>query len=382
MSIEQFYMFDNNIYAFLLLTILLVVIIIKKDIYDYSRKHFYRMIIFNMVLLVVEILAWAFDGVTTQGGFFANYFFNCLLIVFEPIMAALWLSYVDYKINRSKERLKKRLYYLHASMFSIVLLIINIFTPVAFRLDENNIYHRGDFLWLSLLFVFLLVLYTIVLAYKNRKVLSDKMIAFIAVFALLPVLVSFVQLFIYGLILTWAFVALGIVFAYYLIEIAGNSKDYLTELHSRKKIEEILRGKVESKKTFSVVMIDLEYFKDINDKYGHKVGDETLIHFSKVLKRVFGKENLVSRIGGDEFLIVCNKIDLEEVKKYKSDIMKQLKEYTSLKVLHEVGVSFGAKIFEPNELLTVDAILDEVDELMYLDKNYNKSINNLSFEHK
>lgn len=370
---EQMYMFDNNIYAFLLLGILLFVIIVKKDIYDHSRKMFYRMIIFNMVILLVEILAWAFDGIDTQAAFLANYIFNSMLIILEPIMASLWLVYVDYKINRSKERLKKRWYYLQPSMFSGLLLIINIFTPIAFTIDHNNVYHRGGFLWLSLVFTSLLVLYTIVLAYINRKELSDRMIAFIAVFALLPILVSFIQLFVYGLILTWAVVALGIVFAYYLIEMAGNSVDFLTGLYSRKKIEEIIRGKIERKNSFCVVMIDLEYFKTINDKYGHKTGDETLVHFSKVLQRVFGEENYISRVGGDEFLIVSKENCLPDFNKYKEHLLINMSNYRTFEILSEVGVSFGAKSFDYTNSISIDKILDDVDELMYLDKSKNKN---------
>jgi diguanylate cyclase (GGDEF)-like protein len=372
---EQMYMFDNNIYAFLLLGILLFVVIVKKDIYDYSRKLFYRMIVLNMVLLIVEILAWAFDGIDTQAAIIANYVFNCLLILLEPTMASMWLVYVDYKINRSKERVRKRWYYLQPSIFSGLLLVINIFTPIAFYIDDKNIYHRGGLLWLSLVFVFLLVSYTIVLAYRNRKELSDRMIAFIALFALLPILVSFIQLFVYGLILTWAVVALGIVFAYYLIEIAGNSVDFLTGLNSRRKIEEIIRGKIEKEHIFTVVMIDLEYFKDINDKYGHKTGDDTLIHFSKVLQRVFGKENHISRIGGDEFLIACKEDSLQDVNKYKELLQVAMSRYSTFDLLKEVGVSFGSKLFEDIDLLTVDKIFDDVDELMYQDKSKNKNKN-------
>ena len=82
MTIEKLYMYDNNLYAFLLLGILLFVVIKKKDIYDYSRKLFYSMIIFNMVVLLVEILAWAFDGIVSPAAVFANYLFNILLILF------------------------------------------------------------------------------------------------------------------------------------------------------------------------------------------------------------------------------------------------------------------------------------------------------------
>lgn len=374
MTIEKLYMFDNNLYAFLLLGILLFVVIRKKDIYDYSRKLFYSMIIFNMVVLLVEVLAWAFDGIVTPGAIFANYLFNILLIIFEPIMAALWLTYVDYKIYNSKSRLRRRIYYLHASLFALFLLIINIFEPVAFTIDEDNIYHRGSFLWLSLVFVLGLVLYTIILSLKNRKNISDSMIAFIAVFALLPVLVSFIQLFVYGIILTWAVVALGIVFAYYLIEISGNSIDYLTRLQSRKKIEEIIRGLIEKKQDFISIMIDLEYFKAINDKYGHKTGDEVLIHFAKILNKAFGKGHYISRVGGDEFLIVLKNDTEIDTEYYRTRIKDEMNNYSDLEVINEVKFSFGSKFFAKTDNISVDTVFDEVDVLMYQDKSKNKNL--------
>jgi diguanylate cyclase (GGDEF)-like protein len=290
----------------------------------------------------------------------------------EPTMAAQWVTYVDYKIHGSKERLKKRLFYLQPTIFAAILLSINIFYPVAFHLDDQNIYQRGDWLWLSLLFVFGMILYTVYLAIKNRKELSDKMILFIAFFALLPVLVSFIQLFVYGLILTWAVVALGVVFAYYLIEISGNSEDHLTGLYSRKKMEEILTGKVEERASFSVIMIDLEYFKEINDKYGHKQGDEALQHFAKVLLRTFKDTFHVTRIGGDEFLLISKdevSIDLDE---YRNRLRQEIMDSTHA-ILQEFGFSFGAKSYDDSMDYSVDSIMDEVDALMYQDKAVNKN---------
>ncbi|QMS85376.1 GGDEF domain-containing protein [Candidatus Xianfuyuplasma coldseepsis] len=369
---ENFYRYDNNIYAFALLVILLFVVITKKDIFDYSRKLFYRMIVFNMVILVVEILAWAFDGINTSGAIVANYIFNVLLILMEPTMAAQWVTYVDYKIHGSRDRLRKRLYYLQPTIFAGILLVINIVYPVAFSLDEQNVYHRGEWLWLSLLFVFGMILYTVILAVKNRKELSDKMILFIAFFALLPVLISFIQLFVYGLILTWAVVALGVVFAYYLIEIAGNSEDHLTGLFSRKKMEEILTGKVEENETFSVIMIDLEYFKKINDQYGHKQGDEVLQQLSKVLLRAYKEEFYVTRIGGDEFLLISKQATRLNIEEYRDRLLREIKQSKN-PLLLEIGISFGAKTFDSSMAYTEDSILDEVDRLMYEDKSKNKN---------
>lgn len=373
MSIDKFYMFDNNFTAIILLLMLFMIILIKKDIYDYPRKLFYRMIIINITLLIVEILAWAFDGITTEAAIIFNYTFNVLLILFEPIMASMWISYVDYKIYGSIKRLRRKLYYFQVPIFAGILLIINIFSPVAFSIDSNNIYHRGPLLWLSLLFVFALVLYTVFLALKNRKRISDQTIIFIAIFAFLPVLVSFIQLFVYGLILTWVVVALGIVFAYYLLEIAGNSKDYLTGLYSRKKIEEVLRGRIELKKPFSAISIDLEFFKEINDQYGHHAGDEILIHFAKILYLTFEKKNFVSRIGGDEFFIILEETELQNVLIFKQKIQEIISDYDDCEIIKEIGFSFGASVFKNFDHLTLDSVLTTVDKLMYIDKKNNKS---------
>lgn len=372
MTIDQLYRYDNNLYAFLLLGIMLLFVILKKDIYDYSRKLFYRMIVFNMLILLVEILAWAFDGVVSTPAIIANYVFNCLLIVMEPIMAAFWLCYIDYKIYASKERLKRRLYYLHGSIFAASLLVINIFSPVAFSIDENNIYHRGDWLWLSLLVVFGLVLYTVVLVWRNRKELQNNMIIFIALFAFLPVLVSFIQLFVYGLILTWAIVALALVFAYYVIELKGSSEDYLTGLYSRKKMDEILTGKVEEGQDVSVIMIDLEYFKEINDKYGHRMGDEVLIQFAKAMLRSFRDRYHIARIGGDEFLLITKQETIADLEQERLALLNEM-QTSPHPHLNEIGISFGAATFSGSDDLSVDHILDTVDNLMYEDKSIHKN---------
>lgn len=330
------------------------------------------MIIFNMIVLVVEIITWAFDGVNTTTAIFINYTFNVLLILMEPTMAAMWLSYVDYKIYSSKERLKRRLFYLWGTVLAGALLLINFITPVAFTLDDENVYHRGDWLWLSLLFVFGLILYSIFLVLKNRKELTEKMVLFVSFFALLPILVSFIQLFVYGLILTWTIVALGVVFAYYLIEITGNSEDHHTGLYSRRKMEEILTGKIEQDESFTVIMMDLEDFKGINDKYGHKKGDETLVQFSKILLRVFQENFHVTRIGGDEFLLISKQPLDVEVSTYKDRLLDSINQ-SDYVLFDGVGISFGAKTYDPSMDYTDDSILDEVDQLMYEDKSKNKN---------
>ena len=154
----------------------------------------------------------------------------------------------------------------------------------------------------------------------------------------------------------------------------SNSIDYLTGLFSRKKIEEILRGKIERENAFTVVMMDLDYFKNINDKYGHKTGDETLIHFANILRNVFSKENFISRLGGDEFLIVSDVTEIDAVNQFKLEIFNEMRTYKSFEIIKELGVSIGSIVVEVENKLTVDKILDMVDKLMYIDKSNNKNL--------
>jgi diguanylate cyclase (GGDEF)-like protein len=84
--------------------------------------------------------------------------------------------------------------------------------------------------------------------------------------------------------------------------------DNLTQVYNRRKIDDVLDAEVKRSKryrnTFSILLLDIDYFKEINDKYGHQVGDEILKGVAKILKNSVRHSDVVSRWGGDEFLIV------------------------------------------------------------------------------
>ncbi|HEY5715985.1 MAG TPA: GGDEF domain-containing protein [Psychromonas sp.] len=65
-----------------------------------------------------------------------------------------------------------------------------------------------------------------------------------------------------------------------------------------------------NKKTDSLIMLDIDSFKSINDRYGHLAGDHVLIEFSKLLKATFYEHDIYARFGGEEFIVVCINLDL------------------------------------------------------------------------
>lgn len=91
--------------------------------------------------------------------------------------------------------------------------------------------------------------------------------------------------------------------------------DQLTELYNRRKLEMALRTELKRamryKSKFSVIMFDIDWFKKINDVYGHLTGDEILKEIAGLTKKMFRSTDIISRWGGEEFLILCSETDLE-----------------------------------------------------------------------
>ena len=94
--------------------------------------------------------------------------------------------------------------------------------------------------------------------------------------------------------------------------------DYLTGLYNRIKLDSVLSKEINKSMfttyTFSLIMADLDYFKQINDEYGHVVGDRVLSDVANILKNNCREKDIIGRWGGEEFLIICPDTDIQEAK--------------------------------------------------------------------
>lgn len=120
-------------------------------------------------------------------------------------------------------------------------------------------------------------------------------------------------------------------------EVSDKSKrDLLTGLYNKKSFEEEVKNAIATRapKNFSVLMIfDFDNFKYVNDTFGHQIGDEVLKAFASILRRAFRTQDLIGRVGGDEFMVYMP--DLTEEFLSRSDRISQ-EILDELKVL-EVG---------------------------------------------
>ena len=145
--------------------------------------------------------------------------------------------------------------------------------------------------------------------------------------------------------------------------------DGLTQLYNRTKMDMELQ-KLEGiykryGRVFSVIMIDIDYFKSVNDTFGHQVGDSVLKQFAKILKENIRNTDFIGRWGGEEFLIVCPETSEENATTLALNLKKQIEETTFEKVGHKT-MSVG--VAQIKEEIDLDTLINNADKALYFAK--------------
>jgi len=143
-------------------------------------------------------------------------------------------------------------------------------------------------------------------------------------------------------------------------------RDEKTGLYNSKFFETILDMEIEKVKRgqekLSLFIIDIDFFKKINDKYGHLKADELLIRLAEVLTKQFRKSDIISRFGGEEFFILLPETDLKKAKKITSRLRTAIKSDNMLKK-HDVTVSGGLTEFKKKD--TKKTFKERADKALY-----------------
>jgi diguanylate cyclase (GGDEF)-like protein len=150
--------------------------------------------------------------------------------------------------------------------------------------------------------------------------------------------------------------------------------DQMTGIFNRQMLENKLSSLIENAKCtgvqFSVVMIDLDHFKAVNDNYGHILGDEVLKHFSMLVKENLRKEDIFGRWGGEEFLIIIPGSCKETALKFVERIRKLVAEHDFAGV-GKITFSAGISEFVPD--CTDDKLIGNADFALYISKNLGRN---------
>ena len=142
--------------------------------------------------------------------------------------------------------------------------------------------------------------------------------------------------------------------------------DKLTQLYNRLKIDEVLEMELDrarrTKWPFGVILLDIDHFKHVNDNFGHQIGDKTLYDLSRLMEKNVREIDIVGRWGGEEFIIIAPKTDIEGTTILAEKLRKKIEQYNFDKI-DGLTCSFGVAIWEEDE--DPATVISRVDKALY-----------------
>lgn len=366
---------DLHILSCLILTVMIISIFSRGRVGTKQEKLFI-VLIFTVIFSIVTAMFSHFG--IPQTDFFV-YWGNGLSYIFTPAIAFVWLLYVFSVVNKDSKT-----FALFGIILSIPILINTVLvvvnpTGLYFTVNSNHEFARGPLYFMLVGMASSYMLASVFISLKYGQKTGVGYTKYLLLFIVFPAMGLIFQTIFYGTFFLWLSLTLAVFFIFINVQNRIINIDYLTNAYNRRYIELILTNKIENKsRNFYGFMMDLDYFKLINDNFGHHSGDEALIETVKILKKVFGKKGYVGRFGGDEFLVITHEV--EEIDARLSELEKYVDKFNQRGKKYRIGFSIGGCLYENSSNISAEEYLNILDKKMYSTKK-KKHFNRRSEDH-
>jgi len=156
------------------------------------------------------------------------------------------------------------------------------------------------------------------------------------------------------------------------------NRDFLTGLYNRryffKNIQDYIESIKDSTESYAVAMVDIDFFKKVNDTYGHDTGDKVIVHLSEMLSSITKHDDMVARFGGEEFCIVLKDVDKTTVDKIFEKIRRDVeKSYVTSDDGDEIRYTISIGVVM-NSDETLEEIVNQSDMMLYKAKQNGRNM--------
>ena len=364
-----------QVYILSLSVLLILYIQLREEsqLYSVRDRLFRYLILSTMITLILEAITWSLDGNPGTIAYRVNVISNTLLFMVNTIPLTIWTVYIIATANTDKKPIIKG--FIILKFFVMIHILIALSAPINqkyFYIDANNIYHRGE--WYSIgntIHVILIVVNFLVILHNWDKINQRNRVPML-LFMLPPIIGFIAQVMFYGTNLVWPGATISILMSYIMIQSQVAKTDYITGLYNRRELDSYIDRKINNlpkNKQFAGIMIDLDDFKNINDKHGHIVGDKAIKAAASLIKKSFKRDDFVARYGGDEFVAILDVKDKKECS-HKIDHLKRQFELFNEKneEIFKLKISLGYSIYR-KENGQGEEFIHYLDQLMYENKH-------------
>ena len=332
--------------------------------------------LFTVMLMIVascciaEPLTFLIDGMPGQEIHIILEIANTWCYVFNVSFSLLWCLYVDYHLYHNRRRLMVMFGPMLVLTAILILVILgNLYGHYLFVIDAGNVYSRKSAAYLFFVIPVGYVLLSSIDVFKYKR--TGNNVQFFPIWAFLTPFFfgCILQALIYGVSLAWCSTAIGLTALYMCLQNEQVFKDPLTHLLNRHYLNTVLKTSSWNRgKAFSGIMIDVDYFKSINDNYGHSKGDEALCDAANILTDNVPSTAAVIRFAGDEFIILLRTTQIEEIENVSKKIRSAMQSFNQEGLREYVlSVSMGYGLYYPGKS-TQDGFLEDINQNMYENK--------------
>ncbi|MGI6678703.1 MAG: GGDEF domain-containing protein [Dehalobacterium sp.] len=338
--------------------VILCYLIYSNSILHQNRK---RPFYLGIVLTVLVILAEA--GTIIAGANadlrFLHIFCNVFGFAMAPLIPIILLAITDVHMLLTNKLL------LLPSILNLFATVLSPWLGFVFYIDLNNHYARGDlfFIFIASYFINLIILLfsTMRIGHKHHYPIKRKITAL----SLFVIAGTSLQLILSSIYSSWHSVTLALLLYYLILSEFDGSFDALTRLQNRAaydKMAHMMDGR--NPKPYSVIVMDINNFKEINDTYGHDFGDTVIKKVASVIKKSFDTGYACYRVGGDEFFVISRETDPAKIEvRLKSMTHRLINERKKESRLPTVA--YGYSIFEGGDAIGFQEVLKAADDQMY-----------------
>jgi diguanylate cyclase (GGDEF)-like protein len=354
----------------LLLALIFIDYIRKYNTDGFQRRLFLKILICTFIPLICDYAYYLLRGLPGRG---IRGFLLIDITVFYALQVHSYYCifiFADYLAHRDEGRTRfiVRCCGVVAGIHAVILLL-NLPLGFYFYLSEDQHFYRG-----SLYFIRLVLSYT-----PAGLALGDAVI-FRKNFKRSQLLLILLFLFFYGAAAAaelafntgtfiWPCGAAALLYAYFFIIRTDLKIDSLTGIGNRFSFNEFIDmlEKTNVKQAWYIVMIDMDRFKEINDRFGHQEGDNALRDMAAIIKGCIRHSDFAARYGGDEFILAARaEYDIEKlVSRIQESVdnqnAKKLRPFT-------LEMSYGCDVFVTNSDRSIESFLKQVDAVMYRHK--------------
>jgi diguanylate cyclase (GGDEF)-like protein len=287
----------------------------NKNVGTDLQMHYFRGMNLFFIMYLLSDSFWALG----QGGIIPfsrmlNKAANALGLIAIDMLALLWCVFVIYRLDQNKSKKMKNLIRTHylVAVVDIIITIGSVFTGFYFYIDNDDKFQFSNNYTFHIIFILIQLfgsgIYSFMQSFSDQQVKLKKEYRLPLLFIIVPSAAAVLE----GFLPLTPIVSLGtflpIHFAFLEIQNSEIYSDALTGLNNRRRMEIFLQDMIHNaseENKFRLHMIDVNDFKQVNDKFGHIVGDRTLQLVADALHNVSDRmHGFCARYGGDEFVLI------------------------------------------------------------------------------